>query len=288
MILRALLLSFSILSFVIPLQAQVWDSITNLWRDNKPSPPQMTILVAHDVEAVDLEVKGKYSLYDPFKQSYLSTRFAGKRRILQAMSDGLKWGEAFPGLYQLQIKPEDVDTVIFVENRPYIGSVSIYDIGGTVSLIDQVPVETYLASILSQHERLRLHPETWAALVIAARTNAYFQVANPKNAHWAVDAQKVGFVGQMRLLNPDLDRAIAATRYMIMSQTGIYEKVVTPFPLLFGPLNPGAPYKGVVTSRISLEEADQLAQEGEHAAQILARAFPGATIMLMQDSSNVR
>lgn len=285
MILRALLLSFSLLSFVFPLQAQVWDNITSLWKNNRPAPPQINVLVVHDVEGADLEVKGKYSLYDPFKREYMSTRLAGKRRVMQTMSDGLKWGEAFPGLYQLQIKPEDSDTTIFVDNRPYKGITYIYDIGGTISIVNQVSVEGYVRSILSQHERMRLHPETWAALAIAARTNAYFQAANPKNIHWAVDAQKVGYPGIVRLQNPDLEQTVEGTRYMIMSQTGVYEKTVTPFPLQFGPVNPGGSYKGIINAKISLEEADQLAREGEHAAQILGRAFPGTTIMLIQNSN---
>lgn len=282
MIVRGLLLLLTVLSFSSSLQAGLWSDMTTLIKGpSKPPAPTIRILIAHDLEGAQLEVKGTYSLYDPFKQEYLSTRFAGKRRYVQALSDGLKWGETFPGLFQLQVQPENRETVTLIDDKPYEGSIYVYDIGGTVSLVNQILVEDYIRSILANYEGGNWHPETLAALAIAERTNAYFQAANPKNVHWAVDAPKVNYKGYLQLRNPNLGQAIEATRYMIMSQTGVYEGVTTPFPLQFGPLSAGN-YKDMQMSRISLEEANQMALEGEHAAQILGKAFPGTTIMLMQ------
>jgi stage II sporulation protein D len=281
MILRVLLLLLTCVPLTSNLQAALWSHVTGYFKEEKPDAPTIRVLIEHDKEGIGLEVRGKYSLYDPYKQEYLSTRFIGKNRYLETLSDGLKWGEAFPGLYQLQIKPEDREAFTIVDGRPYLGSLYIYDIGGTISIVNQIFIEDYMSSILSQYDHLSLHPETLASLAIAARTNACFQMLHPKTSYWAVDSQKVNYRGNVQVRNPAIIQAIKATQYMVMSQTGVYERVLTPFLAQFGPITP-PPSKEMRLSKISLEEANQMAQEGAHAAQILSRAFPGITIMLMQ------
>lgn len=284
---KRLLMVLAILPTASGLHAGWFDSVTSYFGGGKPSAPTIRVLVAHDVAGVDLQVNGIYSLYDPYGNSYLSTRFIGKSRYIQTQSDGLKWGEAFPGLYQLKIKPEESTTTTTVDGKEYIGSMYVYDVGGTISIVNQISVEDYVQAVLAQFKDLNLHPETWAALAIAARTNAYFQAVNPKNTYWAVDAQKVGYTGSGKSLpsSPEIDRAVDVTKYMIMSQTGIYEGIATPFAAQLGPLQTGRSAKEIVVSKISLDEADEMAKHGEHAAQILAKAFPKTTIMLMSYSA---
>lgn len=284
MFLRMCLLLLTILPMTATLQAGLWDTITSPFKGkSKEQNHLLRVLVVHDVEGADLEVKGIYSLYDPYKESYISTRFVGKKRPLQAMNSGLKWGEAFPGIYQLKITPEEKDVLIAINNQEYRGNAFIYDIGGSLSIVMQVPVEDYVTALLSGLDVQSLHPETIAALAIVARTNAYYQELNPKTNFWAVDAQKSGYTG---LVEPSENSAKAAdavkiTRNMMMSHTGIYEGVATPFLAEFGLINPKQS-KDVVVSKLSLDEANQLAQQGGHAAQILMKAFPGSTIMLSQ------
>lgn len=283
MILRLLLLFLTILPFTTSsLQAGMWDNIVDTWKGrSRPTPPSIRILVLHDVEGAQLEVKGKYSLFDPYTDSYISSRFVGKSRQIQALSDGLKWGESFPGLYQIKIRPDEESTLIAVNGKEYEGLVFIYDIGGSLSAVNQIPVEDYVRSVLAQYQSQNLHPEALAAIAIVARTNAYFQTVNPKNTYWAVDAQKVGFQGRVPV-SQNIAEAVRATRYMIMSRTGIYEGVATPFAAQLDSIGPGHPNKEMETAKISLEEANQMAENGQHAAQILAKAFPGTTIMLIQ------
>lgn len=284
MILRTLLLFLILLPFHSPLQAGIWDNITSYFKGSQRSePPTIRVLVVHDVEAASLQIRGRYSLYDPYTNSHISSRFAGKSRHIQALGDGLKWGESFPGLYQLKIEPDEELTLVTVNGRDYEGLVYIYDIGGTISVVNQIPVEAYVRSILANEQNQSLEPETLAALAIVTRTNAYFQAVNPKNTYWAVDAQKVGFHGRVPGTYP-IEDAVKQTRYMIMSRTGVYEGVATPFAVQFGALSAGQSAKDVEVSKITLEEANAMAQKGDHAAQILAKAFPGSTIMLMQYS----
>ncbi len=282
MILRILLLFLALLPFSSPLQAGVWDNVTGYFKgSNRPEPPTIRILILHDVEGANLQIRGRYSLYDPYTNSHISSRFAGKSRYIQAVSDGLKWGESFPGLYQIKIEPDDDLTLTTINGYDYEGLVYIYDIGGTISIVNQIPIEDYVRSILSNYQNQNLEPEVLAALAIVIRTNAYVQSTNPKNTYWAVEAQKVGFQGRV-LGNYAINDAVKQTRYMIMSHTGVYEGVATPFAAQFGNLPTTQVAKDLIVSKITLEEANAMAQRGEHAAQILAKAFTGTTIMLMQ------
>jgi stage II sporulation protein D len=267
-----------------PLQAGVWENITGYFKGpTRPEPPSIRILVLHDVEGANLQIRGRYSLYDPYTNSHVSSRFAGKSRYIQALGDGLKWGESFPGLYQLRIEPDDNDTLVTINGHDYEGLVYVYDIGGTISIVNQIPIEDYVQSVLNHYRDQNLEPETLSALAIVTRTNAYFQAFNPKNTYWAIDAQKVGFQGRIPG-NSSLANAANQTRYMIMSRTGVYEGVATPFAAQFGNLPTGQSPKDIEVSKITLEEANTMAKKGEHAAQILAKAFPGSTIMLMRYS----
>jgi stage II sporulation protein D len=284
MLLRIFLLFLALAPFNSPLQAGMWDNITGYFRgQTRPAPPTIRVLIIHDVEGANLQIRGRYSLYDPYTNSHISSRFAGKSRYIQAVSDGLKWGEAFPGLYQLRIEPDESTTLVTINGHDYENLIYVYDIGGTISIVNQIPVEDYVRSVMANYQSQNLEAETLAALAIVARTNAYFQAVNPKNTYWAVDAQKVGFLGRVAPSSP-IEESVRQTRYMIMSRTGVYEGVATPFAAQFGNLSTGQSSKDVLLSKITLEEANAMAQKGEHAAQILAKAFPGSTIMLMQYS----
>lgn len=279
---RCLLIFFALLTCSFSLQAGVIDNFVGYFKSEMPAePPSIRVLLVHDVESANLQIQGKYSLFDPYTNSYISSRFAGKSRTIYALGDGLKWGESFPGLYQLQIKPKHASTITAIDGNEYEGLISVYDIGGTISIVNQIPVEDYVRSILMNYQNQDLEPETLAALAIAIRTNSYFQAVNPKNTYWAVDAKKVGFLGKFAG-NSSIDRAVNLTRYMIISRTGIYEGAATPFSAQFGNFTGAHLGKEAQVSKISIEEANDMAKKGEHAAQILAKAFPGATMMLMK------
>lgn len=284
MIFRTLLLFLALLPLSSPLQAAWWGSkmVDYFKGAPKPEAPSIRVLLLHDVKDANLEVRGKYSLYDPYTNNHISTRVSGKNRKIQAGSDGLKWGEAFPGLYQIKIKGDEGSALTMVNDHVYGGDVFVYDVGGTISIVNQISVEDYVRSILVAYQNKYLEPETLAALAIIVRTNAYFQAAKPKNTYWAIDAQRVNYRGEVPG-SALIDDAVKMTRYMIMSRTGVYEKVATPFPAQIEGL--GTQSEKTVMSQLSLEEINAMAEQGEDAGQILAKAFPDTTIMLMEYSN---
>lgn len=259
------------------LQAGVIEDWFNyVWYGERPVPPNIKVLIVHDQPGVVLEVKGKYKIFDPNNNAHITTRFIGKRKFVQALHDSIKWGEEFPGLHQIKIVPDDPKTTTLVDGVEYKGDIYVYDIGGTISVVNEVNIEEYLKSVLLPQFDSGLPEEELAAIVIAARTNANYQAKNSKNTFWAVEASKVGYDGQVPNHNDTaLKKAINDTRYMIMEKDG------AAFPAQWGSTTGGKMNKEKATfSRISLFEAEEMAKKGDNAAQILGKAFPGSAIKL--------
>lgn len=273
MLMRLMTLLMAVLPFITSLQAGVLDS----WAKSTPVPPPMIdILLMHDQPGTVLEVKGKYRLYDPKGFHFISTRFIGKRKYIQALKDGLKWGEEFPGLHQLLIVPDTQEVTANVDGIEYKGSIYVYDVEGSLGVVNQVDIEDYLQSTLTPAIQESLPKEVLAAIAITARTEAYYQSQHPKSSYWSVDGSQVGYKGHA-LANPNspIGQAIINTRYLTMSQSGNGQTPLF-FPSQFG--NQGS---GETKSLITLQEAIQMAEKGHHAGEILAKAFPGTSIVLM-------
>jgi stage II sporulation protein D len=265
--------------------AGFWDSVQGMiWGTHSMTSPKIDVLLYNDQPGVMLDVQGRYKLYDPHTNKHLGTRFVGKKKLIQGIANGLKWGEEFPGIYQVQVVPDDPMTKIIVNGVEYPGSLFIYDVGGAVSIVNQVDLEDYLICTLSKQHYDPLPEETFASVAIVARTFAYYESQNPKNNYWAVDAQQVGYQG-----NTDVDtkshigRAIQVTNGMVLSQTGAYEGMVTPIAAQWGPSSgsQSTKHQGVY-SRISLFDADELGRNGKDASSILSKAFPDAHIELVR------
>lgn len=291
MILRILfLVVLSLGTYPSNLNAGWLDKISSYFGKTAPAaPPKIRVLIVHDKPGVILEVKGKYKIYDPHTKDHLTTRFVGKRKFIQAVQDGLKWGEEFPGLHQLMIVPDEKTTTTLVDGIEYRGPIFIYDIGGTISVINEVYIEDYLSSTLAQKYLSENSPELLAAIAIAARTAAYYAAENPKSQYWSVDANEAGYQGVAAIdLSSSMESAIHETRYMIMSNAAVGEDQINAFPAEWSNAKNAYSSGPQVISRITLADALMLAQKGEHAAQILAKAFPGIKIELIHYAPEIR
>lgn len=277
MIAKILMFIAAIMPFTGHLEAAFWDVFFS--NEVKPEPKTIKVLIVHDKPGVVLEVKGKYALYDPYKNKHISTRFLGKRKFIQAVSDGIRWGEEFPGIYQLLIIPDEKIMTTVVDGTEYRGSIYVYDVAGNISIVNEIELDDYLNSTLSTQYPGPLSEEAAAAIAIAARTNALYFAENPKSPLWSVDANFVGYHGQsvVKQSSP-IVQAIAATKQMVMSEpkNNIGN---TPFPAEWV-LSAGQSKAEVKLALIPLQEVDNLAEKGSHAAEILKKAFPGTSIQL--------
>lgn len=255
------------------LQAGIVENlIQKYWSQEQRAPETIKILIVHDKPGVVLEVKGKYKLYDPHKDAFIATRFIGKRKFIQAMNDSIRWGEEFPGLHQLKIVPDDAATTTLVDGIEYKGNLYVYDIGGTISIVNEIPLDDYLRISLNSTYNTPLPEEAAAALAIAARGNAWYLATNPKSDFFSIEASKIGYKGYAAgETKHGMDLAIAETKDMILTKDS------QPFPNEFGK----AP--SATSSLLSLDEIAARAQKGEHAAEILNKAFPGSKVSLITD-----
>lgn len=280
MVIRIVMLLLVVMSFAAePLRADAWGKSTR----SKPEFPQtIKVLIVQDSQGVVIETKGKYRLFDPKTNERISTRFIGKRKFIQALTDGLQWGEEFPGLHQLQIVPDTQGITTVVDGIEYRGAITVYDVCGLVNVVNEVDVEDFLQSTLAPCFRDPQPSEALAALAIAARTDAYYLAQNPCSPFWAIDARTAGYQGYaVTHCNSMIEPAIQATRYLIMSKGVTPEGRASAFPVQWGQQVIGKFVAKATPSKVSVSEADQMAQKGNHAAQILTKAFPDTTIVLM-------
>lgn len=258
------------------LQAGVVENlISKFWTKEAQAPATIKILVVHDKPGAVLEVKGKYKIFDPHTNTFISTRFVGKRKFIQALNSSLKWGEEFPGIHQLKIVPDDPTTTTLVDGIEYKGDLYIYDIGGTISIVNELPLDDFLRVSLNTLYDNALPEEVAASIAIAARSNAWYQVKNPKSEYFAVDAGKIGYRGYAAGFKRNgIDSAINETKNMILTKNN------APFANNF---TGSAQTANPEIAEISLEQAIKLAQKGDDAAEILQKAYPGSKVSLITE-----
>ena len=184
------------------------------------------ILILENIDGALIDVGGKFKVYDHKDKKVLSSGFSGKRYYLQANAQGLKWGECYPGIHQIKIEPSSKDTSILVNGIQYQGALEIYNVNSKIQIVNELPIDDFLKSILSSEESLKgLHEYALDAVVIAVRTNFYYTVFKNQNPFWNVHCNEVEYRGHGTvLINPDVDRAVTSTKNLILT---LNEK---PFP----------------------------------------------------------
>lgn len=194
-------------------------------------PATIKVLLKKHSEGALIEAKGPYLVFNPFDNKKLSSGWSGKRFYLHAHDQGIKWGEDFPGIYQLRLVPKNPNTTFLVDGMQVQGCLEVYHIDGAVHIVNEVDVENYLKSVLTTHlSQEHLHPDVLDALAIAMRTDAYYHAMRSSDAFWQVNASDVGYTGcGLILQNLGIDRAVDATRYLVMSYEG------HPFPTAWTP-----------------------------------------------------
>lgn len=282
MICNAAILAVLLAPAGVPLlHAGIGDLIkSSLTPEVRIEPPKIRVLLSHDKPTVLIEVKGKYKIYDPRTNEQVSMNFQGKRRLMQAEEDGIRWGEEFPGIHQLVIVPDISATTIVVDGIEYQGAIYIYDVGGTLSVVNKIDVEDYLKAILSKRypSNVALPEELLAAITIVARTASYANAQSGKTPYWDVDARKEGYGGYaLARGSKNVDEAIRKTQYLALQEQ---EQGKGPFLPEWNPSAGAKRYQGTTYSLISLDEAQKMAENGKNAGEILKKAFPNASLQL--------
>ncbi len=183
----------------------------------KSKPATVKVLLQKQAAGLNLEVKGRHYIYNPLDGTQISWGILSKRHAVKAESYGIHWGEKFPGSYQLRFVPGDSQSSILVDGIQYRGCIEIYLTDGKFNVINEVDVENYLKSTLSNEFPNALHDEVMSAIAIVARTNAYFTGQRNKHAFWHVTAQEVGYQGTAIIHRPHVEKAVDATYHAILT-----------------------------------------------------------------------
>lgn len=190
----------------------------------KEKPATIKVLIDKQKSKILLEAKGHYNVYNP-QNAFLLTSGASNRHFITSSENGLKWGELFPGLYQIRLVPSNAQSTLLVDGIEYRGCIEVWDFKGSLYVINEIDIERYLKSIMTSQFVNELDEEVMDAVAISARTNAYFLVSRKMEAPWHVDAQEVGYQGYaVTLQNLHVDRAVNNTRHMVLTYRG------EPFP----------------------------------------------------------
>lgn len=261
-------------------EAGIWDSVSTFFTKGEvKNNDSLKILIVHNKPGVILEVKGKYKIYDPNTNGNLGKGYTGKRKYIQPLSDGLKWGEEFPGIFQIMVMPDDKATTTIVDGIEYKGRIYVYDIGGRLSVVNEITFDEYAKTVLSSRLQQPLPEEALAALAITARTNANYIKHHSTSNFWDVESKQIGYQGYATS-NPSslIEQAVKATHDMVMSDAA------TPFMAQWDIVDAAKlPNSNPIGSKIDLDQAAMLAHQGEHAAQILKKAYPNAQVDLIEE-----
>lgn len=255
----------------------------------RTNSPKVKVLIVKNADAAVIEVKGRYNIYDPLTNEMLASRYSGKRNLMQPLAGGLKWGEEFPGIYQIMIEPDSQQVTTVVDGIEYRGTIYIYDIEGTLCVVNHVDIEDYLNSTLAYAIKDKLSPEALAAIAIIERTNTMFQIMNSSNPYWHVKAEDVEYGGNaMTSRGTDMEKALTTTKYIVMSASQ-GERILNPFPANWSPGSAAVnASKERETSALAVSDANAQAKQGLNAAKILSKVYPEASLVYVKDVSAIK
>lgn len=240
-------------------------------------PAAIRALIVRDSGGCFLEVHGRYNVIDPYNGKPLSSRFSSKSHYVQPVADGIKWGETFPGIYQLKIVPDNPETTISVNGIEYKGEMIVYQVEGKLNIVNEVDVDDYIHSQISSAHKDHIEgmsSESMAALVIAARSDAHYKLGRSQSPYFDVVADQEGYEGHAATTpGSHLAQVVEKSRTMILcDHSGA--------PISTRGLAKGWDHK----------KANQLASQGMIASHILNQLYPKAcvTTTAIPTSTNVK
>lgn len=182
-------------------------------------PATIKILLDKDSDGILLETRGPFVVTNPENGKKESSGRKGKRFYLYPHTEGIKWGENYLGIFQLQIAPTSGETTFLVDGIQYRGSIEVYNIEGKLSIINEVDVESFIKATLTETLKgQKFPPNVMDALAIIARTDAYYKALMNYDAFWHVSAEEIGYQGTgLTLQNLEVDRGVENTRHLVMT-----------------------------------------------------------------------
>jgi hypothetical protein len=162
--------------------------------------------------------------------------------------------------------------LIAVNNAPYQGSIELIRHGGDWLAINQVPLETYVASVVGAEMPSHWNKEALKAQAVAARSYALVHVVRPASARYHLgDSTRWQVYAGVGSTSSSTRQATQATEGQVLQfQGGLVESLYAASAQI------SAEAHGHLGASMSQMGAQALAQQGKNYAQILDRYYNGA------------
>jgi len=247
-------------SFKVGIPPKVLTNVRNL-----PQRPMIRVLLATQKPSFQVEIKGSHNVYDPYNGKKLEAAFLTSSYEMKPTSDGIAWGQEFPGVYQVLVVPDTNEGMVIVDGIQYAGAVAFYQVENTLAAVNWVSLEDFTSSLVSttMAPKEKEHKEALAALAIAVRSLAYEQLLNSTNQFWDVRADASGYKGRAIVrLDIPFQEAFRLTRNIILEPKENEKHVLSLQSL------------EEIKQAIPYLQAVDLAEGGKDAAHILEKYMP--------------
>lgn len=185
--------------------------------------PVVKVLLERNVDGAFIDIQGKYKIYNPENGKVLRSGSSPKKAYVQASDRGVKWEEEFSGVYQIKIVPNDPEDTFLVNGTQYQGTLAIYNIHTQLQLVNEIPVEKLLMSLLPKKLLYTEYkPATYDAIAIVERTNIYATIYKNTNPYWDFNKEDIGYEGLVaKKLHPTAYQGAYATKYLVLTYNHI-------------------------------------------------------------------
>jgi len=238
-----------------------------------PEKPTVKVLLAKDKEVLSVEVQGAHNIYDPLSGTKLESAFMGSSYYMYPTTDGVKWGQEFPGVYQVLIVPDEpTSTGVTVNGVTYGGVVAFYQVKDRLAAVNWISLEEFTSSLLSsiflpQEGDQR---EALASYAVLIRSKAYEKMLAPGNTFWDFQGEACGYKGRSTIrLDEPFVQAMQNSKLVIMRPSedpeGLTKEAIAD-----------------MLQTMPFEKALGLAQDGRTARHILQKFYPNTEFQLIE------
>ena len=165
-----------------------------------------------------------------------------------------------------------------VDGQGYLGRIRVLRGANGVQLINHLPLESYISSVVGAEMPSSWNMEALRAQAVAARSYALAQMARPADPHWHLgDTTRWQAYSGLTSVSDRSRQATASTAGVILSyQGGIVESL---YAATQGIVDEAHSHLG---ASMSQNGAQDLAQQGLRFNEILGRYYRGATLARLQ------
>ncbi len=240
-----------------------------------PEEPLVKALLTKDQDVLMVEVKGSHNIYDPYTGRKLEAAFIGSSYQMAPTPDGIRWGQEFPGVFQIVIVPDEPSLGVFVNGVAYPGVVTFYEVDNRLVAVNWVSLDDFTASLLGANIMPKEvdQKEALAAYAIALRTKVYQQLLTSDNKFWDVNADACGYRGDAVVrLDAPFKEAMKATKKIIMTGdqqsnlTSHFDKKVI----------------DDIRQKLTISTVQDMAKSGKDAKIILHRFYPDQNLTVAE------